>query len=65
MDVRERWKAFIGAISAIGGIGYLMFSILESRVMSEAQRYFALTLVLLILLLLYIEFVVKKEPGQV
>ena len=58
--VRERWKAFIAAISAIGGIGYLMFSIMESSMMSEAQRYFALTLVLMILLVLYIEVVVKK-----
>lgn len=58
--VRERWKAFVGAISAIGGIGYLMFAIMESGQISEAQKYFALTLILLILLIVYIEIVVRK-----
>ena len=34
--VRERWKAFVGGISAIGGIGYLMLAIMESGKISEA-----------------------------
>lgn len=58
--IRERWKAFIGAVSAIGGIGYLMFAIIESGKISEAQKYFALTLIIFILLLVYIETVIKK-----
>lgn len=61
--VRERWKAFIGAISAIGGIGYLMLAIMESGKISEAQKYFALTLILFILLLVYIETVARPRSG--
>lgn len=51
----DSWKNFVTALSAIGGIGYLMFNIMHSPFMSEAQRYFALTLVLMIILVLYIE----------
>ena len=61
--IRERWKAFVGGISAIGGIGYLMLAIMESGKISEAQKYFALTLILFILLLVYIETVVKPRSG--
>jgi hypothetical protein len=58
--LRERWREFIGALSSIGGIGYLLFSVMESRLMSEAQKYFALSLVIFIIIIAYIELVVRK-----
>ncbi len=61
--IRGRWKSFVGGISAIGGIGYLMLAIMESGKISEAQKYFALTLILFILMLIYIETVVKPRSG--
>ena len=57
----KRGARFIAALSAIAGIGYFLFTIIESPVLSEAQKYFGLTLVLFVLMLVYIETVVKKR----
>ena len=55
-----RKPKFVAALSAIAGIGYFLFAIIESPMLSEAQKYFGLTLVLLVLMLVYIETVVRK-----
>jgi hypothetical protein len=56
----KRAARFIAALSAIGGIGYFLFSIITSPMLSEAQKYFGLTLVLFVLMIVYIETVVRR-----
>ncbi|RLI98280.1 MAG: hypothetical protein DRO99_01115 [Candidatus Aenigmatarchaeota archaeon] len=56
----KRGARFVAAVSAIAGIGYFLFSIMESSMLSESQKYFGLTLVLFVLLIVYIETVVRK-----
>jgi len=56
----KREARFVAALSAIAGIGYFLFAIIESPMLSEAQKYFGLTLVLFVLLVVYVETVVRR-----
>lgn len=64
MAKKEIWKdnliRFLGTLGGVGGVGYLIFQILMAPI-SEAKKYFAVTIVLFIILLIYIELVVKKK----
>ena len=62
-DNREDYLKWLLAVGGIGGIGYLIFAILTSNV-TEAQKYFSVTILFFIILILYIEIVVKKRVGK-
>lgn len=53
---------YLAALGGIGSVGYLIFSILtaSTETVSEALKYFSVTIVIFIALILYIELVVKK-----
>ena len=58
-DGKDHIGKYLVALGGLGSIGYLIFSILTSNT-TEAQKYFAITIVIFIALILYIELVIKK-----
>ena len=60
---KEDFLKWLGALAGLGSIGYLILSILTSSV-TEAQKYFAVTILIFIILILYIELVVKKSVKR-
>ncbi len=60
---KENILKWVGALVGIGSVGSLILTILNSNA-SEALKYFAITIVFFIALILYIELVVKKTVKE-
>ncbi len=57
----RKTKQFIAALGSLGAVGYLIYELLTSQFLTEAQRYFGITLVLLMLMVIYTETVVTRK----
>ncbi len=50
----------VGALSAIIGIGYFMFEILSSPAISEAAKYFSITMIVFAAFAIYVQTYFRK-----
>lgn len=59
------WKKFGIVVAIVAGIGPFVFQIwiTPEEIISEALKYFVITLVILTLLAAYTEFIVKGEKN--
>ncbi|MBM3303905.1 MAG: hypothetical protein FJY76_02320 [Candidatus Aenigmarchaeota archaeon] len=51
----QKWVRGLGALSAIVGIGYFLFEILQSPLISEAAKYFSLTMIIFAAFAIYVQ----------
>lgn len=51
----QRWVRVLGALSAIVGIGYFLYEILSSPLISEAAKYFSITMIIFAAFAVYVQ----------
>jgi hypothetical protein len=51
----QRWVRALGALSAVLGIVYFLFEILSSPAISEAAKYFSITMVVFAAFAVYVQ----------
>jgi len=51
----QKWVRVLGALSAVLGVGYFMFEILSSPIISEAAKYFSLTMIIFAAFAIYVQ----------
>lgn len=58
---KKNWTLFLSVIGAIALTGGFIFSVFTSDRLTEAPKYFSITLLLLTYMMVYIELVVKRR----
>ncbi len=56
----QRWVRGLGALSALLGIGYFMLEILSSPLISEAAKYFSVTMIIFAAFAIYVQTYFRK-----
>ena len=51
----QKWVRSLGALSALAGVGYFMFEILQSPFISEAAKYFSITMIVFAAFAVYVQ----------
>jgi uncharacterized membrane protein (DUF2068 family) len=61
--VNGNWTLFFAAVAGIGTLGYLVYAIFTSpkETITEAQKYFVLTVLIFIVFYTYLELVFKRK----
>ena len=57
----QRWVRGIGALSAFAGMGYFLFEILSSQFISEAAKYFAITMIVFACFAVYVQTYFRRQ----
>jgi len=51
----QNWVRALGALSAVLGVGYFLFEILQSPFISEPAKYFSLTMIIFAAFAIYVQ----------
>lgn len=58
---KNGWEIYLKYLTIIGSTIIVSFQIFSTNLLSEAQKYFVATLIIILYILGYIKFVVAKE----
>jgi len=57
----QKWVRGLGALSAVLGVGYFMFEILSSPVISESAKYFSITMIIFAAFAIYVQTYFRRN----